>query len=141
MPEGALAAGAQRALSLSARTRLRVESEQKVKPELLLSFSDCRDQGLSVWTRLRATANWPDAHAARAEPWREEGRASFDYGGVSWRRNSWSLFVGRDGLAWSSTGGLGLMFGADAPTFDMVKPLADRQAPGLDRASLTAPGP
>jgi len=120
-PEIALAEGGGRVFSVDARAGLLLEEDRRIKPGLLLTVADLSGRGLSLWTSLRLTGNWPDAHAVKTRPWREQGRASFDYGGLGWRRGRWSLFVGRDRLAWSSTHGLGLLLGAEAPALDMLK--------------------
>lgn len=120
-PEAALAARGGRLLSGSARLGCRLETDRKIKPEALLALDAYAGDGLSLWTRLRVTANSPAAHAVEAEPWREEGRASFDQGGVAFRRGAWSIFAGRDAVAWSPTPGLGLVLNGAAPAFDMVK--------------------
>jgi hypothetical protein len=120
-PETALAAGGGRLLFGSARLGSRVETDCKIKPEALFTLAGLSDGGLSLWTRLRVTANWPTAHAVETKLWRDHWRASFDQGGVAMRRGPWSIFAGRDGLAWSPTPGLGLVLNGAAPAFDMVK--------------------
>jgi hypothetical protein len=76
---------------------------------------------LCMWTSLRTSANAPDFHKTDVRMWKRRGAASFDHGGIAYRRGRFSLFLGRDELSWGAERRTGLLFSGSAPSLDMVK--------------------
>jgi|GEM_PF-1727280 len=75
----------------------------------------------AIWTYLRLTVTDPDAHRVETRPWGDYFRASFDHGGVGYKGGRFSLFMGRDEVAWGIDRGRGLLCSGAAPTMDMFK--------------------
>lgn len=98
-----------------------LETDRKAKPQVLLTFAAQGKQGLDLWGRFRASANAAREHKTETRPWRENLRASFDYGGIGYTRSAFSLFVGRDEASWGLSRRGGLLLSGSAPSMDMVK--------------------
>ena len=76
---------------------------------------------VAVWTYLRLTVTDPEAHRTETRPWGDYFRAAFDHGGVGYKGGRFSLFLGRDELAWGLDREKGLLASGSAPTMDMFK--------------------
>ncbi|MFZ1946926.1 MAG: hypothetical protein WAW06_05220 [bacterium] len=109
------------AATLSARLGSRLETDRRVKPEALLGLAVSTRQGFDLWTRLRVSANAPELHRVETRPWREGWRASLDQGGVDYHSGVFSVFVGRDEIAWGASRELGLLLSGSAPSADMIR--------------------
>jgi hypothetical protein len=79
------------------------------------------EERVSLWTYLRLTVTDPDAHRTETRPWGDHFRASFDHGGLGYKGGRFSLFMGRDELAWGLDRSRGLLSSGAAPTMDMFK--------------------
>ncbi len=78
-------------------------------------------EGVALWTCFRLTVSDPAAHRIETKPWGEHFRASFDRGGAGYKGGRFSLFLGRDELAWGVERHRGLLFSGLAPVLDMFK--------------------
>jgi hypothetical protein len=96
-------------------------TDSKSGMEGLFRFTAYSGRDLCVWTALRSTLNAPDLHKTEVRMWRTRGAASFDHGGVAYRRGRFSLFLGRDEMSWGAKRQAGLLFSGSAPSYDMVK--------------------
>jgi hypothetical protein len=96
-------------------------TDSEPKWEGLLRLAVYSGPSLCMWAHLRTTANATDFHKTDVRIWQGRGAASFDYGGIGYRRGRLSLFLGRDELSWGAERRLGLLFSGSAPSFDMVK--------------------
>lgn len=76
---------------------------------------------VAFWTYLRLTVSDPEAHRTETRPWGDYFRASFDHGGLGYKGGRFSLFMGRDELAWGLDRDRGLLCSGTAPTMDMFK--------------------
>jgi hypothetical protein len=103
------------------RLRAIQQTDSKSRWEGLLRLSAYSGRNLCVWTTLRATLNAPDLHKTEVRMWQTRGAASFDHGGITYRRGRFSLFLGRDELSWGAERQAGLLFSGSAPSYDMVK--------------------
>lgn len=98
-----------------------IEKDRRVKPQANVTFAARAKQGLDLWGLFRASANDAGDHKTETRPWRENLRASFDYGGLGYSKGALSLFVGRDEIAWGLGPREGLLLSGSAPSMDMVK--------------------
>jgi hypothetical protein len=87
----------------------------------LLRLSFYFREGVALWTYLRLTVTDPEAHRTETRPWGDYFRAGFDHGGVGYKGGRFSLFLGRDEVAWGARRDLGLLFSGTAPTMDMFR--------------------
>lgn len=76
---------------------------------------------VAIWTSVRLTVTDPEAHRIETKPWGDYFRASFDRGGVGYRGGRFSLFMGRDEVAWGLDRQRGLLCSGAAPAMDMFK--------------------
>jgi hypothetical protein len=113
--------GPQHAWTANAWLRSRLETRGSYRQEGLVRFALHPGPGLCVWTVLRSTVNAPEHHKTETVPWGERTRASFDNGGISISRGSFSAFLGRDELSWGASREEGLLFSGSAPSLDMLK--------------------
>jgi hypothetical protein len=100
---------------IAARTRAKVGMDNLLK----LNFYFM--EGVALWTYMRLSVTYPEAHRIETRPWGNYFRASFDHGGIGYRGGRFSLFLGRDELAWGLQRHKGLLFSGAAPAMDMVK--------------------
>ncbi len=98
-----------------------LETDQKPKSEAFLRAALYSGQSVCVWTTLRSTLNGPEYHKTETRVWQERGRASFDQGGINYRKGAFSIFVGRDELSWGADRQRGLLFSGSANNMDMLK--------------------
>ncbi len=96
-------------------------SEAKVGMDNLFKLNFYFAEGIALWTYMRLSVTDREAHRIETKPWGDYLRASFDHGGVGYRGGRFSLFLGRDELAWGAQRDEGLLFSGAAPTMDMVK--------------------
>ena len=76
---------------------------------------------VALWTYLRLTVSDPEAHRTETRPWGDYFRAGFDHGGLGYKGGRFSLFLGRDELAWGLDRQTGLLASGAAPAMDMFK--------------------
>jgi len=99
----------------------RALSERKTTADGFTRFSVYAPWGLSLWSSIRVTLNDPDGHKVHTKVWKERGRASMEHGGIGYRRKWFSIFFGRDEIAWGAARKRGLLFSGSAPSYDMLK--------------------
>jgi hypothetical protein len=99
----------------------RAASDSKVKADGFTRFSVYVPWGLSLWSSIRVTLNDPNGHKTHAKVWKDRGRASMEHGGIGYRRKWFSIFFGRDQIAWGAARERGLLFSGSAPSYDMLK--------------------
>lgn len=104
-------------------TRLssRAVTDQVTAGDGFTRFAVYSPWGLSLWTSFRVSLNDPYGHKAGARVWKERGRASMEQGGIGFRKQWFSIFFGRDEIAWGADGRRGLLFSGSAPSYDMLK--------------------
>jgi hypothetical protein len=115
------------AAAFDVRLASRFENDRRVKPDVLLDLAVYTEQGLDLWTRFRVSANAPELHKVETRPWRDRWRASVDQGGVDYRAGAFSVFVGRDEIAWGGSRRMGLLLSGSAPSADMIRFSAGRR--------------
>jgi hypothetical protein len=98
-----------------------LETDVKPVTEALLRAALYSGPGLCVWTTLRSTLNAPGRHKTATRQWEDRARASFDQGGITYRRGAFSLFLGRDELSWGAERQAGLLLSGSAPNMDMLR--------------------
>ncbi len=79
------------------------------------------EERVALWTYLRLTVTDPGAHRTETNAWGDHFRAGFDHGGLGYKGGRFSLFAGRDELAWGIGRDRGLLFSGRAPAVDMFK--------------------
>ena len=94
---------------------------EKIGSDNLLRFSFYFMERVALWTYLRLTVTDPGAHRTETEPWGDYFRASFDHGGLGYKGGRFSLFLGRDEVAWGLDRDRGLLMSGAAPTMDMFR--------------------
>lgn len=96
-------------------------TEGRLQAEGFLRLALYSESGFCLWTTLRSTVNAPERHKIETVPWGDRARASFDNGGIGFRKGHFSLFLGRDELSWGASRQDGLLFSGSAPSLDMVR--------------------
>jgi len=100
---------------------LKARSNANVGMDNLFRLSFYFHERVALWTYLLLTVTDPTAHRMETKPWGDYFRASFDHGGLGYKGGRFSLFLGRDELAWGIQRPKGLLFSGVAPTMDMLK--------------------
>ena len=96
-------------------------SKHKIGSDNMAKFNFYFNEGFALWTYLRLTVTDPEAHRMETRAWGDYFRASFDHGGIGYRRGRFSLFTGRDEAAWGLNRDSGLIFSGSAPVMDMFR--------------------
>jgi hypothetical protein len=96
-------------------------NDARVMADGFTRFSVYVPGGLSLWSSIRVTLNDPEGHKTYAKVWKDRGRASMEHGGIGYRRKWFSIFFGRDEIAWGAARDRGLLFSGSAPSYDMLK--------------------
>jgi hypothetical protein len=98
-----------------------VETDARPKAEAFARLSVLAGESLCLWTTFRSSVNAPEYHKTETRTWQDRGRASFDNGGIGYRRGRFGVFLGRDEMSWGMNRARGLLFSGSAPSFDMLK--------------------
>jgi hypothetical protein len=97
-----------------------VRTDRRLQAEGFIRF--CLNSGhLAMWTSLRSTLNAPGLHKIETRTWRRRGRASFDNGGLGFRKGGLSIFFGRDEMSWGASRDRGLLLRGSGPNLDMLR--------------------
>lgn len=120
-PETAFARDGDFLLVWDALASAYLERDRRFRPGLLAGFTAYGRSGLDLWTKFRITGDAAADHKTQTAEWRSGMRASFDYGGVEYRRGIVSLFLGRDEVSWGASRSRGLLFSGSAPSLDMLR--------------------